>query len=64
MKGTVSNNSTGANVKPFGSIDYLKITIFGFGLSALWSSLHTIILPLRIVGATGSPVRPIAIAGS
>jgi len=45
----VSNNGTRANVKPFGSIDYLKITIFGFGLSALWSSLHTIILPLRIL---------------
>ncbi len=39
----VSNNSA------FRRIDYLKITIFGFGLAALWSSLHTIILPLRIL---------------
>ena len=29
--------------------DYLKITIFGFALTALWQSLHTIILPLRLL---------------
>ena len=39
----ISNNST------FRRIDYLKITIFGFALAALWSSLHTIILPLRLL---------------
>ena len=39
----VSNNST------FRRIDYIKITIFGFGLTALWSSLHSIILPLRLL---------------
>jgi len=33
----------------FHGIDYIKITIFGFALSALWSSLHTIILPLRLL---------------
>ena len=33
----------------FGSTDYVKITILGFALSALWQSLHTIILPLRLL---------------
>ena len=33
----------------FRRIDYIKITIFGFALTALWSSLHTIILPLRLL---------------
>ena len=42
----VSNNST----NHFRHIDYIKITVFGFALAALWSSLHTIILPLRILG--------------
>lgn len=32
----------------FRSLDYLKITIFGFAMTALWSSLHSIILPIRI----------------
>ena len=27
--------------------DYVKITIFGFAITALWQSLHTIILTLR-----------------
>ena len=38
---------TGAN--GFGRIDYIKITIFGFALTALWSSLHSIVLPLRLL---------------
>jgi Na+/melibiose symporter-like transporter len=29
--------------------DYVKITLFGFALTALWQSLHTIILPLRLL---------------
>ena len=33
----------------FRRIDYIKITIFGFALAALWNSLHTIILPLRLL---------------
>lgn len=39
----VTNNST------FRRTDYLKITIFGFALAALWGSLHTIILPTRLL---------------
>jgi Na+/melibiose symporter-like transporter len=33
----------------FQRIDYLKITIFGFALSALWGSLHTIVIPARLL---------------
>jgi len=33
----------------FKRFDYVKITIFGFALSALWSSLHSIVLPLRLL---------------
>ncbi len=37
------------NTTYFRRRDYIKITIFGFALSALWQSLHTIILPLRLL---------------
>jgi len=33
----------------FPPIDYLKITILGFGISAFWSSLHSIVLPIRLL---------------
>ncbi len=33
----------------FRPVDYVKITILGFALTALWQSLHTIILPLRLL---------------
>lgn len=39
----MSNNSA------FRRIDYIKITIFGFALTAMWSSLHTFVLPLRVL---------------
>jgi Na+/melibiose symporter-like transporter len=29
--------------------DYVKITILGFAVTALWQSLHTIILPMRLL---------------
>jgi Na+/melibiose symporter-like transporter len=29
--------------------DYVKITLFGFALTALWQSLHTITLPIRLL---------------
>jgi Na+/melibiose symporter-like transporter len=38
-----TNNST------FRRSDYLKITVFGFALAALWGSLHAIILPTRLL---------------
>jgi len=43
----VSSNIPGAD--RFGATDYLKITIFGLALAALWNSLHSIILPLRLL---------------
>jgi len=33
----------------FRRADYIKITIFGFALSALWGSLHTIVIPARLL---------------
>ena len=36
-------------VTRFRRSDYVKITIFGFAVTALWQSLHTIILPLRLL---------------
>jgi Na+/melibiose symporter-like transporter len=29
--------------------DYLSITVFGFALAALWNSLHSIVLPIRLL---------------
>ena len=37
------------NRRRFGAVDYVKITIWGFALAALWSSLHSIIMPLRLL---------------
>ncbi|MFH1651235.1 MAG: MFS transporter [Chloroflexota bacterium] len=37
------------NITGFRRRDYFKITIFGFAITALWQSLHTVILPLRIL---------------
>jgi Na+/melibiose symporter-like transporter len=33
----------------FRPFDYIKISVFGFALTAIWSSLHSIILPLRLL---------------
>ena len=41
----------------FRRIDYIKITIFGFALAALWGSLHTIILPLRLLDFVAEPEK-------
>jgi Na+/melibiose symporter-like transporter len=35
--------------KVFRPVDYVKISIFGAALSVLWVSLHTIIIPLRLL---------------
>jgi Na+/melibiose symporter-like transporter len=37
------------NKSTFRRSDYLKITVFGFALAALWGGLHTIILPTRLL---------------
>ena len=43
------NIDPAVNTREFRRVDYAKITIFGFAMTALWSSLHSIILPLRII---------------
>ncbi len=40
---------TGISPKRFAPVDYVKITILGFGLTALWGSLNSIVLPLRLL---------------
>ncbi|MBM3166176.1 MAG: SLC45 family MFS transporter [Chloroflexi bacterium] len=35
--------------RAFQPVDYLKITIFGAALSFLWPSLHTLIIPIRLL---------------
>ena len=40
---------TGKGAKGFGPFGYIKITLLGFAITALWQSLHTIILPLRLL---------------
>ncbi len=44
---------SGATNRGFQRRDYVKITIFGFALTALWQSMHMIILPLRILDFVG-----------
>jgi Na+/melibiose symporter-like transporter len=41
----------------FRRIDYLKISVFGFAIAALWGSLHTIILPLRLLDFVAEPEK-------
>ncbi len=49
MGETRDGTSSAGSANYFRRIDYVKITIFGFALTALWQSLHTIILPLRLL---------------
>jgi Na+/melibiose symporter-like transporter len=42
-------NNIAVSSLPFRRRDYVKITIFGFALTALWQSMHAIILPLRLL---------------
>ena len=45
----MSNNSITGDSITFRRRDYVRITIFGLAISALWGSLHSIILPLRLL---------------
>jgi len=40
---------TDQNSKPLGRFYYIKLTVFGFALTALWQSLHTITLPVLLL---------------
>jgi MFS family permease len=37
------------SISRFRRRDYVKITVFGFAITALWQSLHSIVLPLRLL---------------
>jgi Na+/melibiose symporter-like transporter len=50
-----SNNVNGS--LRFAPVDYVKVTILGFGLSALWASMHTIVLPLRLLDFTPEELK-------
>ena len=41
-----TENTSGTKV--FSAADYVKIAVFGFALSALWGSLHSLILQIRL----------------
>ncbi len=49
MREAPGDANSRVSLKPFRPVDYIRITIFGFAVAALWSSLHTIILPLRLL---------------
>ncbi len=49
MSKAASATTPDVSRRGFAPIDYVKITIFGFAMTALWSSLHSIILPLRLL---------------
>jgi Na+/melibiose symporter-like transporter len=49
MSGMGAHYLASNDTHKFSSADYVKITIFGFALSALWNSLHIVIMPLRLL---------------
>jgi Na+/melibiose symporter-like transporter len=40
-------------IERFRRFDYVKITLLGFAITAMWQALHTIILPLRVADFVG-----------
>ncbi len=44
-----SNTNIHVSRDGFHGIDYIRITILGFGLSALWGCFHTIVLQVRLL---------------
>jgi Na+/melibiose symporter-like transporter len=49
IRESANNTGTEAKTGGFSHIDYVKITIFGFALSALWGSLHSVVLQVRLL---------------
>ena len=49
MTGIPVNDVTSSRTGTFRRLDYAKITIFGLAISALWGSLHSIVLPMRLL---------------
>ena len=55
MRQTARNDSDYTGAREFGRVDYFKIAVLGFAISALWNSIHGLILPLRVLDfATGA----------
>ncbi len=57
MESQTGSNGTGTGPEGFARIDYVKITTLGFGLTALWSSLQSIILPIRLLDFVPEPLK-------
>ena len=49
MRKVTNNTAPSVSANEFRLVDYVKITIFGFALAALWGSLHTIIIQVRLL---------------
>ena len=49
MKAATGNTGTDIWAGGRNTAGYIKIAVYGFALSALWSGLHSIILPLRLL---------------
>jgi Na+/melibiose symporter-like transporter len=49
LKAAMLKDNAAGRPEGFRRRDYVKIAIFGFALTALWQSLHSIILPLRLL---------------
>ena len=49
MLGTAMKDSRLRRPSRFGALDYVKLTVLGLGLSGLWTSLNSIVLPIRLL---------------
>jgi Na+/melibiose symporter-like transporter len=49
MEEMAGSTGTKPGAGVFRAFDYVKITIFGFAVAALWGSIHSIIIPLRLL---------------
>ena len=49
MNKTLNNKAVSPEARRFGSANYIKISVFGFALAALWGCMHTLILQVRLL---------------
>ena len=56
------NDSEYTGARGFGRADYFKIGVLGFAISALWNSIHGLILPLRVLDFATGPDKFLWIA--
>ena len=62
MREAPGDANSGVSLKTFRPVDYIKITIFGFALAALWGSFHSIILPLRLLDFVSESAKNTSLA--